>query len=111
MWGEEGTKQIEAEIKRKRQTENLQNEAARVFTGELNNYIENARKAHEQKIDLSRNPDEVIHVGWDKDNLSNAKYLIASFVEWMQLNKNELVALQIFYNQPYRRRGINLPND
>lgn len=103
MWGEEGTKQIEAEIKR--QTENLQNEAARVFTGELNNYIENVRKAHEQKIDLA-NPDEVIHVGWDKDNLSNAKDLIASFAEWIQQNKNELLALQIFYNQPYRRREL-----
>ena len=26
-------------------------EAAKVFTGELNEYIENVRKAHEQRID------------------------------------------------------------
>ncbi|MCF8254051.1 MAG: DEAD/DEAH box helicase family protein, partial [Bacteroidia bacterium] len=83
----------------------LQNEAAKVFTGELNEYIENVRKAHEQKIDLV-NPDEVIHAGWDKDNLSNAKELIASFAAWMQEHKNELLALQIFYNQPYRRREL-----
>lgn len=43
------------------------NEAAKVFTGELNEYIENVRKTHEQKIDLS-NPDEALNVGWAKDS-------------------------------------------
>lgn len=95
--------EIEAEIKS--QTEKLQNEAARVFTGELNEYIENVRKAHEQKIDLA-NPDEVIHVGWDKDNTHKANEIIASFSEWMQEHKDELMALQIFYNQPFRRREL-----
>ena len=95
--------EIDAAIKVK--TETLQNEAAKVFTGELNEYIENVRKAHEQKIDLA-NPDEVIHVGWDKDNTNKAKELIASFSEWMQEHKDELMALQIFYNQPFRRREL-----
>lgn len=95
--------EIEAEIKT--QTETLQNEAAKVFTGELNEYIENVRKAHEQKIDLA-NPDEVIHVGWDKDNTNKANEIITSFSEWMQEHKDELMALQIFYNQPFRRREL-----
>ena len=95
--------EIDAAIKT--QTENLQNEAAKVFTGELNEYIENVRKAHEQKIDLA-NPDEVIHVGWDRDNSVKAKELVASFSEWMQEHKDELMALQIFYNQPFRRREL-----
>ena len=95
--------EIEAEIKA--QTENLQNEAAKVFTGELNEYIENVRKAHEQKIDLA-NLDEVIHVGWDKDNTNKANEIITSFAEWMQEHKDELMALQIFYNQPFRRREL-----
>jgi len=95
--------EIAAAIKTK--TEILQNEAAKVFTGELNEYIENVRKAHEQKIDLA-NPDEVIHVGWDKDNTNKAKELITSFSEWMQEHKDELMALQIFYNQPFRRREL-----
>ncbi|WP_435356151.1 DEAD/DEAH box helicase family protein [Emticicia sp. SJ17W-69] len=81
------------------------NEAARVFTGELNEYIENVRKAHEQKIDLM-NPDEVIKIGWDKDNKDKANELIKDFEAWMQQHKDELVALQIFYNQPYRRREL-----
>ena len=83
----------------------LQNEAAKVFNGDLNEYIENVRKAHEQKIDLA-NPDEVIHVGWDKDNLDKSKEVVADFTAWMQAHKDELTALQIFYNQPFRRREL-----
>lgn len=73
-------------------TEHLQNEAAKVFTGELNEYIENVRKAHEQRIDLA-NPDEVIQVGWDQDNKDKAQELINDFTHWMQDHKDELVAL------------------
>jgi type I restriction enzyme R subunit len=68
--------EIEAAIKIK--TEKLQNEAAKVFTGELNEYIENVRKAHEQKIDLA-NPDEVIQVGWDKDNAMASTARVVDF--------------------------------
>jgi len=94
---------VEAAIKA--ETERLQNEAAKVFTGELNEYIENVRKAHEQRIDLS-NPDEVINVGWDKENQVKASELVKDFTEWMQQHKDELMALQIFYNQPFRRREL-----
>lgn len=99
----EAPDEIEAAIKIV--TEKLQNEVARVFTGELNDYIENVRKAHEQKIDLM-NPDEVIKIGWDKDNKDKASELVDNFEAWMQQHKDELVALQIFYNQPYRRREL-----
>ena len=100
-----GAAPVDIEAKIKAQTETLQNEAAKVFTGELNKYIENVRKAHEQKIDLA-NPDEVIHVGWDKDNTNKANEIITSFSEWMLEHKDELMALQIFYNQPFRRREL-----
>lgn len=86
-------------------TEKLQNDAAYVFTGELNQYIENVRKAHEQRIDLT-NPDEVLKAGWDKDNKERAGELVKDFNSWMNDNKNELLALQIFYNQPFRRREL-----
>ncbi len=100
-----GAAPIDIEAAIKTQTEKLQNEAARVFTGELNEYIENVRKAYVQKIDLA-NPDEVIHAGWGKDNTHKANELIANFSAWMQEHKDELMALQIFYNQPYRRREL-----
>jgi len=85
--------------------EQLQNNAAKVFTGELNEYIENVRKAHEQKIDTV-NPDEVIRVGWDKDNTAKAQTVVADFKIWIEHHKNEITALQIFYSQPYRRREL-----
>ena len=94
---------IEATIKA--ETEKLQNDAAKVFTGELNEFIENVRKAHEQRIDLV-NPDEVIKAGWDKDNKDKARELVNGFAEWMRQHKDELTALQIFYNQPFRRREL-----
>lgn len=83
----------------------LQNKAARVLTGEVNEYIENVRKAHEQKIDLL-NPDEVIHAGWDADNKEKATDLVESFARWIAAHRDEIVALQIFYGQPFRRREL-----
>jgi len=94
---------IEQDIKN--ETSKFQNEAARVFNGVLNEYIENVRKAHEQRIDTS-NPDEVINVGWDQDNQEKANEIITEFSDWMYQHKDELMALQIFYNQPYRRREL-----
>ncbi|MBI2471002.1 MAG: DEAD/DEAH box helicase family protein [Planctomycetes bacterium] len=85
--------------------EKLRNDAAKVFTGELNEYIENVRKAHEQKIDML-NPDEVVHAGWDKDNKEKAHAMVNAFKEWIEGHKDEIIALQIFYGQPFRRREL-----
>ncbi|MDI6802974.1 MAG: type I restriction-modification enzyme R subunit C-terminal domain-containing protein [Bacteroidota bacterium] len=80
-------------------------EAAKVFTGELNTYIENVRKTHEQLIDTI-NRDTLVGVGWDGQNKAKADELIKEFTAWIEANKNEIIALQIFYNQPYRRREL-----
>jgi type I restriction enzyme R subunit len=86
-------------------TNGLLEEAASVFTGELNEYIENVRKAHAQIIDHI-NPDKIIKVGWDAQNTANAETLIKDFAEWIELHKNEITALQIFFGQPYQRRDL-----
>jgi type I restriction enzyme R subunit len=100
-----GDAPIEIEAAISQQLEQLRNKAAKVFTGELNEYIENVRKAHEQKIDLL-NPDELVKVGWDKDNKDKANETITAFKEWIESHKDEITALQIFYGQPYRRREL-----
>lgn len=100
-----GDAPIEIETAITQELEQLRNQAAKVFTGELNEYIENVRKAHEQKIDLL-NPDEVINVGWDKDNKDKANQVISDFKAWIESHKDEVIALQIFYGQPYRRREL-----
>ncbi len=103
-----GASPAEIETIVKGRTEKLQNEAAKVFTGDLNEYIENVRKAHEQRIDLA-NPDEVIKVGWAKDHTTANLALVKDFTEWMEQNKDELLALQIFYNLAYRINRNYIP--
>lgn len=100
-----GESPIKKEEAFKQLHEQLQNNAAKVFTGELNEYIENVRRAHEQKIDTV-NPDEIIRIGWDKDNAAKAQALVADFKTWIEQHKNEITALQIFYAQAYRRREL-----
>jgi len=99
------TAPIEKEEKVKTLTVALQNQAASTFNGELNDYIENVRREHEQIIDLV-NPDKVTAVGWDKDNKDKAQELIKTFADWIAQHKDEITALQIFYGQPYRRREL-----
>jgi type I restriction enzyme R subunit len=84
----------------------LVNDAAAVFNGELNTYIDNVRKVHEQIIDTI-NIDRVITADWDKNNKSKAEELVKSFSEWIIRHKDEITALQIFYSQPYRRRELS----
>ncbi|WP_242862485.1 type I restriction-modification enzyme R subunit C-terminal domain-containing protein [Clostridium tyrobutyricum] len=85
--------------------EKLVDAAASVFNGELNEFIENVRKAHEQIID-SINIDKVEFAGWDKQAKDKSIELVESFKAYIQENKDEITALQIFYNQPYRRREV-----
>jgi type I restriction enzyme R subunit len=99
----EAPERIEAAIAE--QVKQLRNNAAKVFTGELNEFIENVRRAHEQKID-HLNPDELLHAGWDKDNKSKSIETVTAFKEWVESHKDEMLALQIFYAQPYRRREL-----
>jgi len=79
--------------------------AASVFTGELNEFIENVRKIHEQIIDTI-NPDKLEYVGWDGQSKDQAEQLVQDFRAYLETHKDEITALQIFYNQPYRRREL-----
>lgn len=80
-------------------------EAARIFNGEMNAFIETIRKVHEQVIDTV-NPDKLIGAGWTTDNIAKAGELVKTFTEWIEQHKDEITALQIYYNQPYRRREL-----
>ena len=83
----------------------LINRARDTFTGELNEFIENVRKSHEQIID-DINLDEVKYAGWDKQARVKAEDTIKNFKTFMEANRDEITALSIFYNQPYNRRNI-----
>ncbi len=80
-------------------------QAASTFTGELNTFIENVRKVHEQIID-NINIDRVEYAGWDKQAREHAGQIIEEFKEFLETHRDEMTALRIFYNQPYRRREL-----
>jgi type I restriction enzyme, R subunit len=79
--------------------------AAKVFTGEFNEFVENVRKSLDQIID-TLNPDKVLKAGWDEDESETANALINDFAAWIAENRDEITALQIFYGQPYQRREL-----
>ena len=90
---------------KKRVQENLVRTAASTFNGELNNYLDNVRREHEQLID-TENLDTVIKSEWDTSSVDKANSIIKDFGEYLELHKDEIKALSIFYNQPYNRREI-----
>jgi len=85
--------------------QDLIRKAADTFTGELNTFIEDVRKVHEQIID-NINIDRVEYAGWDKQSRENAGEIIQEFKSFLEAHREEMIALQIFYNQPYRRREL-----
>jgi type I restriction enzyme R subunit len=81
-------------------------QAVAVFNNpELRNYIVDVRKKYDQVID-NINMDEVINTGWVKDQEEAAALTISNFTAWIEAHKDEITALQIFYDQPFRRREL-----
>jgi len=85
--------------------EELIHQAANTFNGELNQYLLDVKKKHEQIIDHI-NIDEIENAGWTKDTADHAQQAIQDFKTFLEENKDELAALRIFYNEPYRRRDV-----
>lgn len=92
------------DAKQQAQTE-LLNVATSSFNGKLNNYVENVQREREQIIDHV-NLDTVTKSEWDATSADKAEALIADFKDYIEKNKDEIVALSIFYNQPHRLKDI-----
>ena len=86
--------------------EELIKESEKPFNApESRDYIEAVRKKHEQVID-DENIDTVTYAGWDKDRENNADQVIRSFREFIEENKDEILALRIIYDQRYADRPM-----
>lgn len=72
---------------------------------EVREFIENIRRSHEQIID-NTNPDEVTFVGFDTLREENADWVIQTFREFIEENKDEILVLRIIYSQTYRDRPM-----
>ncbi len=84
----------------------LATEAAAPFQHpEVREYIENMRRSHEQIID-NVNPDEVLFAGFDSQQEKNADRVISTFRQFIDENKDEIIALRIIYDQNYKDRPM-----
>ncbi len=86
--------------------EQLVSQAAKVFTGELVDLIENIRRDKEQTLDHD-SLDTVLRAEWDKDAATNAHTLIEEFADYLKQHQDNIEALVIFFSQPYRRRELS----
>jgi len=85
---------------------NLIKEAVAPFQNpDVREYIENVRRSHDQIID-NVNLDTVIYVGYDTQREENADRVIASFQDFIEENKDEIIALRIIYDQKYADRPM-----
>lgn len=100
-----GEAPIDIEKAINKELEKLRQQAASTFTGELNEYIENVRKVHEQIMDAI-NQDTLLKAEWDSFTKEKAEEVVKNFAAYIAANKDEIVALRIFYDQPYRRREL-----
>lgn len=75
------------------------------FKPENRDFIETVRRSHEQVID-SVNLDQVVFAGFDTDQQANADRILKNFHEFIEENKDEILALRIIYDQRYKDRKM-----
>ena len=72
---------------------------------ETRDFIENVRRSHDQIID-NFNLDFVTFAGYDPQREEDADQVITTFREFIEENKDEIIALRIIYNQTYKDRPM-----
>ena len=85
--------------------EQLVDDAAGVFNGELIDLIDSIRRDKEQTIDHD-GLDTVIRAEWEGDPHENAEAMARNFRQYLEANRDEIEALTIFFAQPHRRREL-----
>ena len=96
--------QIE-ELLKKQYEAILESTVAIFHNPELRDFIVDVRRKYDQIIDTV-NLDTVAKSGWVKDQQAESEQLVNDFKAWIESHKDEITALQIFYDQPYRRREL-----
>lgn len=71
----------------------------------LRDAIENARREREQLMDHI-NLDQVIFSGFSEQAEAQAKAVIQTFADYVKQHKDDIAALDFFYQQPYQRRAL-----
>ena len=90
---------------RQKAQEQLVDNAACVFNGELIEMIDAIRRDKEQTID-HESLDTVLRAEWEGDAKENAEAIAQDFEQYLEANRDEIEALTIFYTQPHRRSEL-----
>lgn len=75
------------------------------YKPETRDFIENMRRCHDQIID-NVNLDTVLFADFDTKREETADKIITSFREFIEENKDEIIALRIIYDQKYSDRPM-----
>ena len=81
------TKSIKTDRVRKEAQQELIDQASSTFNGELNDYLDNVRKQHEQIID-THNIDTVTKSEWDTTTVDKARAIIQGFNAYLEKDES-----------------------
>ena len=93
------------EERKKAQKELIKEAAAPFHNPDVREHIENVRRNHDQIIDTA-NIDSVIFAGFDTQQEENADRVIKTSHDFIEENKDEIVALRIIYDEAYKDRPM-----
>jgi type I restriction enzyme R subunit len=90
----------------KKAAKQLVDEACKPFDdAKLRNLVIEVKRKNDQIIDgISK--DKVTFSGFDDNAKEHAQAIVKRFHEFIEKNKDEILALQIFYNKPYGQRHL-----
>ena len=88
-----------------RAREQLADDAAGVFNGDLIDLIDSIRRDKEQTIDHD-GLDTVLRAEWEGDAHENAEAMARDFRQYLEANRDEIEALTIFFAHPHRHRDL-----
>lgn len=86
--------------------ENRIKQAANVFTGQLINLMDTIRRDTEQTIDHD-NLDTLLRAEWAGDVAENAQKIAREFEDYLNEHRDQIEALQIYFNTPARRAQVS----
>jgi type I restriction enzyme R subunit len=82
----------------------IDNAVVPISGSKFRDFILDARKIHDQIMDPTI--DTVIYTGWDQTNLEETEKRISSFRQFIDIHKDEIVALSIIYSKNYKARQL-----
>lgn len=100
-----GIEEPDEEERKEAQKELIKQAVAPFHNPDVREYIENVRRNHDQIID-NVNIDSVIFAGFDTQQEETAERVIKTFHEFIEENKDEIVALRIIYDETYKNRPM-----